>query len=148
MFKRAYAYDVSSTHLEVAKARLEVENVEFVLCNEDIFRTGLRECDFFYSNIVLQHNPPPLIRKLISMALNALKPNGIAIFQVPIYASGYSFRIDEYLNGPKCPDMEMHLIPQAEVFTLIAEAACELREVRERTVTLGALVNGFQIRLL
>jgi hypothetical protein len=65
------------------------------------------------------------------MALNALKPDGIAIFQVPTYAPGYSFRSDEYLSGPKHVDMEMHVIPQVEVFTLIAEATCALREVRE-----------------
>lgn len=131
MFKEVYAYDVSSTRLEMARARAESTNIEFVLCTHDIFRTGLQKCDFFYSNIVLQHNPPPLIQKLISIALEALRPGGIAIFQVPTYASGYSFRIREYLDRQKQNDMEMHVFPQPEIFALIATASCELREVRE-----------------
>jgi 2-polyprenyl-3-methyl-5-hydroxy-6-metoxy-1,4-benzoquinol methylase len=131
MFKEVYAYDVSGTHLEMARAHAESTNIQFVLCTRDIFRTGLQQCDFFYSNIVLQHNPPPLIQKLISIALEALKPGGIAIFQVPTYASGYSFRIREYLDRQKHNDMEMHVFPQPEIFALIATASCELREVRE-----------------
>jgi 2-polyprenyl-3-methyl-5-hydroxy-6-metoxy-1,4-benzoquinol methylase len=131
MFKEVYAYDVSSTHLEIARARAEFTNIEFVLCTHNIFRTGLQKCDFFYSNIVLQHNPPPLIQKLISIALEALRPGGIAIFQVPTYASGYSFSIREYLDRQKHHDMEMHVFPQPEIFALIIAASCELKEVRE-----------------
>jgi SAM-dependent methyltransferase len=131
MFKEVYAYDVSSTHLEIARARAESPNIEFVLCTHNIFRTGLQKCDFFYSNIVLQHNPPPLIQKLISIALEALRPGGIAIFQVPTYASGYSFSIREYLDRQKHHDMEMHVFPQPEIFALIKAASCELQEIRE-----------------
>lgn len=131
MFKQVYAYDISSKHLDKAKSKLKYGNVEFKLCTRDLFGIGLQRCDVFYSNIVFQHNPPPLIRKLISMALEALKPDAIAIFQVPTYATGYCFRISEYLSCQKGDEMEMHFLPQSEVFTLIAEANCELLEVRE-----------------
>ena len=130
-FEKIYAYDVSSTHLDAARSRIQSDNIEFVLCNKDTFKNGLCKCDFFYSNIVMQHNPPPVIRKLISMGLDALKPDGIAIFQVPTYAAGYSFNLHEYLGRQKRDDMEMHVIPQAEVFSLIKKANCELLEVRE-----------------
>jgi SAM-dependent methyltransferase len=130
-FKEVYAYDVSTTHLEIARARAVHSNIEFFLCTHDIFRTGLKNCDFFYSNIVFQHNPPPLILKVISLALEALRPGGIAVFQVPTYGLGYSFSIREYLDSPKHNDMEMHALPQPEIFALIAAASCELREVRE-----------------
>jgi 2-polyprenyl-3-methyl-5-hydroxy-6-metoxy-1,4-benzoquinol methylase len=151
MFKRVYAYDISPIHLDIAKTRPNHRDIKFLESNKNVFKTGLKKCDFFYSNIVLQHNPPPLIRKLIFMALQALKPAGIAIFQVPTYAPGYSFCVREYLDRQKPSDMEMHAIPQAEVFRLIADADCRLLEVREDEAIgrLGKWVsNTFIVRKL
>jgi hypothetical protein len=89
------------------------------------------ECDFFYSRIVFQHNPPPLIRILIKAGLGALRQQGIAIFQVPTYASGYTFHVQDYLSTDSNADMEMHRIPQPEIFSLIVNTGCRVMEVRE-----------------
>lgn len=134
LFCRVHAYDVSPTHFELAKANAadrKVENVEFHQCSTDTTDQALSECDFFFSRIVFQHNPPPVIRDLISASLGTLRRGGIAIFQVPTYASNYSFDVRDYLASEWRPDMEMHCIPQAEVFRLASEAKCQILEVRE-----------------
>ena len=134
MFRNVEAYDISPPHLKMAQeeaVRLGRENVTFHRVTARTFRDGLSRCDFFYSQIVLQHNPPPVIGKLISMLLDALQPGGIGIFQVPTYSANYRFQIDEYLARASTAEMEMHFIPQDEVFELIADAGCRLLEVRE-----------------
>jgi SAM-dependent methyltransferase len=134
MFKEVHAYDISANHLELAARRAadaRIGNIAFSLCAGEQIIGDLEVCDFFYSRIVFQHNPPPLIFELIAASLNSLGERGIAIFQVPTYMEGYSFRIAEYLARPHHLDMEMHCIPQQEVFSLIAEANCSVLEVRE-----------------
>jgi len=134
IFKKVYAYDISPGHLEVAQkhsAQLDFDNIEFKLCNKNIFANNLHPCEFFYSRIVFQHNPPPLIGKLISMAMRSLQVDGVGVFQVPTYASKYRFNLDEYLEYTEKPEMEMHAIPQTEIFNLIADAGCRILEVRE-----------------
>jgi SAM-dependent methyltransferase len=135
IFKKVYAYDISIAHLEVAEkrsAQLGLDNIEFKLCGKDIFADNLlHRCDFFYSRIVLQHNPPPLMGKLISMALGSLQIDGVGIFQVPTYALKYRFNLDEYLECAEKPEMEMHAMPQTEIFDLVADAGCRILEVRE-----------------
>jgi SAM-dependent methyltransferase len=133
-FRQVHGYDISTTHLAAAKQRAAdsaIVNVDFQLCSVDSDRQQLEPCDFFYSKIVFQHNPPPIIRELITASLQALRAGGIAIFQVPTYGKGYGFRTDAYLARPRQLDMEMHCLPQADVFALIAELDCKLLEVRE-----------------
>jgi hypothetical protein len=93
----------------------------------------LAPCDVFYSRLVFQHNPPPLIRELVSASLTALCPGGIGIFQVPTFGSDYAFRIKEYIASSRRRDIEMHCFPQREVFALIASAQCNLLEVNQDT---------------
>jgi SAM-dependent methyltransferase len=133
-FARVHGYDISPSHLALARehaAEIDVGNITFHLCSEDVTSRPLEECDFFYSKIVFQHNPPPLIRELIAASFRSLRPGGIAIFQVPTYGSDYNFSIKDYLARGSAPDMEMHCIPQPEVFSLAAAAACQVVEVRE-----------------
>jgi SAM-dependent methyltransferase len=133
MFKKVDAYDISPTHLTSAKAYAMDANacsIEFHLISAETTKP-LEECDFFYSRIVFQHNPPPIIRELVATSLKCLRAGGIAIFQVPTYAPGYSFRVSDYLSKDQHLDMEMHCIPQPEVFSLIADAGCHLLEVDE-----------------
>lgn len=134
MFKKVHAYDISPAHLKLAEeraAQLGLDNIEFHLVSGDISRSKLETCHFFFSCLVFQHNPPPLIYRLIEMALQALLPGGIANFQVPTYGLNYRFSIDEYVGGAQQQGIEMHFIPQPVVFQLIEEARCRLLEVRE-----------------
>jgi SAM-dependent methyltransferase len=132
-FGQVHGYDISDGHLAEARARVDacaLGNVQLHLCADAILEE-LTPCDVFYSRIVLQHNPPPLMAELVKMALSALRPGGIAIFQLPIYAEGYTFDLDAWLASPPAMDMEMHCLPQSLVFRLIAQAGCIPLEVRE-----------------
>ena len=134
MFKKVHGYDISTAHLTLAERNTSdtgIYNIDFHLCSADVSRQNLEDCDFFYSRIVFQHNPPPVMRELIVASLKSLRPGGVAIFQVPTYGTGYAFHIQEYLASPQRLDMEMHCIPQSEVFLLIAEAHCKMLELRE-----------------
>ena len=132
-FKFVHAYDISRNHLDYARARaseLGAGNIAFHECAHD-FRVALEPCDFFYSIIVLQHNPPPVILELVRIALRALKPGGIAVFQVPTYIVGYRFRLSEWLATDHGFDMQMHCVPQRAVLEIISAATCQLLSVRE-----------------
>jgi len=50
---------------------------------------------------------------------------------VPTYGVGYSFNLREFLRSPQPHDMEMHCFPQADLFSLVAQAGACLVEVRE-----------------
>jgi len=88
----------------------------------------------FYSIIVLQHNPPPLIKVLLKSVLSKLRSGGVAYFQVPTYALGYKFSTDDYLKKARADaKIEMHVLPQPQLWQILHEAKCELLEVREDT---------------
>lgn len=87
----------------------------------------------FFSMIVLQHNPPPLIAYILMQVLTNLAPGGLALFQVPTYQLGYSFRVEDYLNQPigEEPEIEMHVLPQGEILKIVYATGCRLVEIRE-----------------
>ena len=134
-FARVTACDISASHLKLAEMALAdapVSNVRVVLADVNDF--GMTEpFDLWYSRIVLQHNPPPIIAMILKRALQMLRPGGVAAFQLPTYAIGYEFRIDDYLAGlaSNSNQIEMHLLPQPAVFAIASEAGCEPIEVRE-----------------
>jgi len=131
--RRVEAWDISAPHLRLAQERMALvgaANIAFRHCTLPPKGT-LLPCDLFYSRIVFQHNPPPVIRELIAAALQSLKPGGTAIFQLPVHSPRYRFRTSEWLERQDSLDMEMHCLPQAQVFELIAECGCSLLEVRE-----------------
>jgi SAM-dependent methyltransferase len=150
-FAKVHAYDISANHLAMARQRsvaMGAGNIVFHHRGNGLLEP-LEACDFFYSRLVFQHNPPPIIRELVGLALRSLAPGGVAIFGVPVYWLGYRFRIDEYLAEAGEPGMEMHCIPQREVFSLIAAEGCSLIDVREeRTLAVGfaCLSNLFVVQ--
>jgi SAM-dependent methyltransferase len=136
-FAELHAYDISANHLSLARQRAEtagVGNIRFHHRGNGVLE-ALAPCDFFYSRLVFQHNPPPIMRELVRLSLASLRPGGVAIFEIPVYLAGYRFHIDDYLDNPPKEPMEMHCLPQREVFSLAAAAGCVLIEVREdRTI--------------
>lgn len=133
-FTRVTGCDISTSHLAGAQQHiggLGLSNVELVHATaEDL---GMRQpFDLWFSRIVLQHNPPPVIAQVLRRAFALLKPGGVAIFQVPTWSEGYSFDIEVYLRDIERLDgVEMHCIPQAEVFAAAAAAGIATLEVRE-----------------
>lgn len=128
-----HGYDISALHLSHAQNRAgeeSIANVCFHLCSET-FLEAFRQCDIFYSIIVLQHNPPPVISRLVRNGLRSLKAGGIAVFQVPTYIRGYRFKTAQWLETDHAMDMQMHCLPQRQIFKIIGEENCLALEVRE-----------------
>jgi len=132
--ERVLGLDVSQAHLSLARERLAAAGASNVTCHltrraQDLAR--LRGIEFFYSVIVLQHNPPPLIAEILSAVFNGLNPGGCAFFQVPTYAVNYRWRYDDYLpDAVAVGGMEMHVLPQAKIFDLAAKSGCVPLEVQ------------------
>jgi 2-polyprenyl-3-methyl-5-hydroxy-6-metoxy-1,4-benzoquinol methylase len=121
-FRRVVAFDISEPHLDAARRRLSeqgVENIEYVAVRNEAALDRLRGVDLFYSILVLQHNPPPIMADILMSAFSGLKPGGIAFFQIPTYALNYSFSTADYWNAvAKEKTMEMHFLPQKFVLEL------------------------------
>jgi SAM-dependent methyltransferase len=128
------AFDISASHLEAACRRMQacgISNVEFFLVREPQHLDALSGIDVFFSMIVLQHNPPPTIRLILERAMNGLNRGGLAYFQVPTYILGYQFDASSYLSHEqKDPVMEMHCLPQRDIFAILHKAGLMVREVQ------------------
>lgn len=135
VFPRILAADISRLRLDLnqrAVTRFPRNNVEHhhLVTIESL--SGLPDFDAFFSIVVLQHNPPPVITLLLKLIFNKLSPGGIAYFQVPTFIHNYVFTIVDYLRETsEAKDMEMHAIPQKVLFKIIDECDCELLEIRE-----------------
>jgi SAM-dependent methyltransferase len=133
LFREVVAVDISGSHLSLAEKRVGdvgCKNVRFIRGTAPDF--GMEEgFDLFFSYIVLQHNPPPVIALLMRQMFKCLLPKGLAIFQVPTYVPGYCFNVARYLLEPKLETIEMHCLPQQVIFQLAHEARCICLEVRE-----------------
>jgi SAM-dependent methyltransferase len=139
LFRRVIGCDISPAHLALAAERAALVgqgNVAWQVATVQAPMpdpAAMRGWDLWYSRIVLQHNPPPIIAYLLAWAFAGLRPGGVAIFQVPTYRRGYSFAAETYLAETAPPDMEMHLLPQAAIFALARQAGLDVLEVREDT---------------
>jgi SAM-dependent methyltransferase len=135
IFPKILAVDVSAPHLELARNALTSSArkvVEFRKLESIKSFDLLPNFDVFYSVIVLQHNPPPVIGILLKKILSKLRDGGIAYFQVPTSALGYRFDSRTYLKEfMDNTNMEMHVFPQRELFEIIKEQGCRVMEVRE-----------------
>ena len=140
LFKRVIACDISRVHLAHASSYLSsqsLENVEFIHLKSPGDLANLEPFDAIFSVIVLQHNPPPVIYKVLQVVLTQLRPGGVAYFQVPTYQMGYSFTMHEYMASSlfKAEQMEMHVLPQRFIFEVAAECDCLVLEVQPDNYT-------------
>jgi SAM-dependent methyltransferase len=132
-FTRTIGVDVSAAHLAVARQHEPPDGrtVEWrhLSSMDDAARLGRH--DLMYSLIVLQHNPPPVMVRLLEELLWQLNPGGVAYFQIPVYKVGYRFSVAEYLESDNDCTMEMHFLPQHVLLELIARCRCRVLEIRE-----------------
>jgi len=152
-FERTIGVDISAAHLALAKENAEAEGIRGIewMHLESLEKLGnLPAVDFIYSVIVLQHNPPPVIERIVSTFAKSLRPGGIAHFQVPTYRADYEFRLADYVRhqlGQK--GMEMHAFPQRRIFEIFAEAGAVPVQVVEDGATglrRGERSNTFTFR--
>lgn len=134
-FRAVVGCDVSARHLALAReAAAAAGRADIGWVQASVARPMPQgPCDLWYSRLVLQHNPPPVIAWLLETAFRSLAPGGVAIFQVPTYHAGYRFALAAYLAREGAPEMEMHPLPQSAVFALAAAAGLSVLEVREDT---------------
>jgi SAM-dependent methyltransferase len=152
-FAQVIATDISASHLALARAHLDAAgaaNVELHrLASVDTIDT-LPAFDLFFSVIVLQHNPPPVMRAILEHVFARLRSGGLAYFQVPTYRADYSFDFESYLrNDVGKAEMEMHVLPQSVVMRVAARHGLELLEVIEDPYTgmrAGEVSNTFLLR--
>ncbi len=153
-FASVYACDISRAHLDIAReyfAAEKIANAEFGHLGRVRDIQVLPKVDLVYSIIVLQHNPPPMISQIIHGFLGALNPGGVAFFQVPTYRAGYAFHLRDYLGGDaREQKMEMHVLPQRQVFEIVRQEGARVLEVIEDiltgAVTCQELSNTFIIQ--
>jgi 2-polyprenyl-3-methyl-5-hydroxy-6-metoxy-1,4-benzoquinol methylase len=134
-FPQVIAADMSLSHIEIAQSTVKARgrrNVEFSHLSTFGAIDALPSFDVFFSVIVLQHNPPPVIAYLLRTLLSKLRPGGVGYFQVPTYSAHYRFSVDEYLkHATNSGAIEMHVLPQPALFKAIADAGCQMLEMRE-----------------
>ena len=152
-YAHVIATDISQSHLALARQHLHDEgsaNVEFHQLTGVESLDTLPPFDLFFSVIVLQHNPPPIIRAILERVFAHLRPGGLAYFQVPTFRVGYEFRMERYLHEEFGQEkMEMHVVPQATIMRVAAQHGLELLEVIEDPYTgmrPGEVSNTFLLR--
>lgn len=153
-FRQVYAYDISAPHLELARqftASLGQRNIEFAQIRHPHDAARFPQVDAVYTLIVLQHNPPPIIRIILNGLLQALAPGGVAFFQLLTYQQGYSFNARDYLrdSSARAGQVEMHVLPQSHVFEIVAQHNCRVLEVLDDPSTgyrRGDLSNIFLVQ--
>ena len=131
-FDRVIGVDISPGHLKKAEAWFKEQsltNGTFAHLSELAVIDNLPSVDLFYSLIVLQHNPPPMMLELLKRSLNRVNVGGYALFQLPTYRSDYRFVWDEYFTTE--PKMEMHSLPQRYVFAALQNAGFTLLECHQ-----------------
>jgi hypothetical protein len=107
-------------------------NISFTHLGQIRTLSSLGEFDYFFSIIVLQHNPPPVIHEMLRRIFLSMRPGGIVYFQVPTYRLGYRFDAEAYLTTEnRIGHPEMHVVPQHVIHSLFREVGLELIEIRE-----------------
>lgn len=150
-FYRVIGIDISKPMITAAENYIKskrIHNTSFISldCHSDV--DALPECDLFFSFIVLQHSPPPIITMALRGAMKSLKSRGVALFQVPTYIPDYNFIAREYFSrydsNVYCPphkQYELHAVKQKDVFEIAKNSDCAVLEVIENAM-LGPLGHG------
>jgi SAM-dependent methyltransferase len=125
-FEYVIAADISAPHLALADTYLcskKLKNVTLLQLRSLVELHNLAPIDIFYSLIVLQHNPPPLIYRMLQLVFSKVRMRGCVYFQVPVAYPNYRFSINEYLSiiDNNEGNMEMHALPQVYLFRVLDE---------------------------
>jgi SAM-dependent methyltransferase len=137
LFAHVHGYDISPGNLALAEKNAKdfgAGNTTFHLLRGIADYDRLEPFDIFFSVIVLQHNPGPVQRHILQKLVERAKPGAVLYFQVPTYALRYRFDPDAYLASPAAT-LEMHVLPQDEIFDVLTEGGCRLLEVMEDNAT-------------
>ena len=133
-FPKVIASDISKNHLDIAAKHLQekgVQNVELTHWHTPSQLHDLPQIDAVLSVITLQHNPPPVMAWMLRTLFSKLRSGGVAYLQIPTYRSGYLFEVERYLHSTPPNTLEMHFLPQQEMFEIVESSGCRCLEIRE-----------------
>lgn len=128
-----HGYDVSPGNLAEAEQNLAgrgIGNVKLRRIHSVEDYETIPAFDLFFSNIVLQHNPPPVARHILDRVAAKGRPGALLAFQIVTYGEGYRFEIESYLASPRM-GMEVHALAQSAVFAVLAARGYRVLEVIE-----------------
>jgi SAM-dependent methyltransferase len=123
--KKIYGYDISKEHLNIAKQNVPESELYCIEDTESLPSISTK-IDIIYSLLVFQHNRPPMIKKYITLLLELLNTNGIAVFHIPYYIPNYEYRQENW-QGKNI--MEMHALKKKEVIYLSNKLNCEILSI-------------------
>jgi 2-polyprenyl-3-methyl-5-hydroxy-6-metoxy-1,4-benzoquinol methylase len=136
-FEKVIAIDISEGNIQQCKIKAKqanINNVEYMLIRSPDELQILKEFDFFYSMLTLQHNPPPVQKYQLASVLSKIRQGGGFLFQTQTFFPGYQFSVDSYLES--LPDeMDMHSLPMNEIFILFEKLGLRVREIAVDTYT-------------
>ena len=124
--------DFSAAHLDEGKQNIstaeESSRYHFHLLQSLFDVRGLpKNQDVIHSFIVLQHNTPPVIARIVQELLNLLATGGLAILHIPIAKAYYQFNATDYLRSETAGKaMEMHILPKANLYKIAKASNCEI----------------------
>ncbi len=143
-FAEVHGVDISETMIEIArKFNRQGDVCQYHLnLRDDLSLFDDNFFDFIYSNITLQHMPPDFARSYILEFLRVLKPEGLAVFQIPSRPRGFMrnllqplkptalWRWYQKIRYGNQPVMNMYGIPRSQVERLLAQHGGRLLDVR------------------
>lgn len=144
-FDKAVGVDIAPSMIQLAKEKNNKKNCTFIVNDKnDLSIFGKEEFDFIYSVITLQHMQPIYAKSYIIEFLRLLKPNGIAMFQVPSKPNKGTLEYHDALSKPEkgkfgflsrfsknntLPIMEMYWIPIKEMVAFLVDNNAEILRI-------------------
>lgn len=157
-YERVIGVDISEAMLQEArKVNAAFPNLEFIRgSGQDLADLPSRSVDFIYSNIVLQHSPPDVQRRVIGEMCRILAPGGVLVFQTPSRANFKSvIGVIQFTLGNRIINigrrfyygkdhvMELHALPKRQVLKLLARASVAVVDA-ERFDSAGAAFESYR----
>jgi SAM-dependent methyltransferase len=142
-FESVTGIDVAQSMIDGARARNPLpDRISFVVNTAATLPFDDATFDFAYSNLVLQHVPPPGAAGYIRELVRVLRPGGVAVFQELSHLSpslrntvrrvvpaGVRLLVRRVRVGWAAP-MTMDGIPRRQVVALVEGAGAEVLEIR------------------
>jgi methylase of polypeptide subunit release factors len=131
-FEKIIAVDISPGNLTICERRMEEfgqTNVETRLLTGFPDLLAVEPIDFFFSIIVLQHNPPPIQKAMLSAVMGKMSSSACCLFQTIDSLPEYSFSAEAYL-ATHTEVMDIHCLPKPVVLRLLSEHGFYVRDVQ------------------
>jgi len=131
-FEKISGWDVSDGNLRECRNNLlskNISNVELRQLHDLSDFNSVPNFDVFFSEIVIQHNTPPLQYFILDKIFYKMNPGGVFYFQTITHHETYAFNVDSYLNWKHEQSFEMHALPMRWVNKVIRRNGLFLMDV-------------------